>query len=284
MSLKSCMLGLHVGDSLGATLEFQRPSPTNKTHTEIIGGGKHQWRPGDPTDDTEMAMMVLESLIVNKKFDIYDLSGRFMEWLTQEPADVGRTTYNAINNLMNGISPFRSGCTGPFDQGNGSLMRCAPLAYFDVSEEVIIKQTSITHNHSLCHLADLVFIQAIREAEKGLSKNKIFENALIMSKQNKILHDHLIQIPDTKWEYLETSGFAVHALGAAFWGLLHTHSFEQALIEVVNRGDDADSAGAICGALCGAFYSEKQIPIRWLEKIKWRNRIEEMTMQHPPLG
>jgi ADP-ribosyl-[dinitrogen reductase] hydrolase len=278
MSLKSCMLGLHVGDSLGASLEFCPPSSEWNSHTEILGGGKHRWPVGSPTDDTEMAILVLESLIQHNSFNIYDLSGRFMEWLALGPSDIGRTTFLAINNLMNGVSPFRSGLTGPHDQGNGSLMRCAPLAYFNVQEHSIFKQAAITHNHPLCKIADYILIQAIRDAEKGLSKTEIYQNAIHNSQENPILFDHISKIQDLTWKELPTSGFVVHTLGAAFWGLLKSNTFEEALISIVNRGDDADSAGAVCGALCDSFYGETAIPGKWLQKIQLRSKIERILI------
>ncbi len=279
MSLKSCMLGLHVGDSLGASLEFLPPAPTSNFHTEIIGGGKHNWPVGSPTDDTELAIVILESLIENQQFDIYDISGRFMEWVAMGPADIGRTTFLAINNLMSGISPFKSGLSGKNDQGNGSLMRSAPLAYFRLNNNDLKKQTAITHNHPICISADHILVQAIKDAERGVDKETIFKNALKNSDKNKILQIYLENIPTLSWENLPSSGYVVHTLGAAFWGLLHTNSFEEAVIQTVNRGDDADSVGAVCGALCGAYYGEKAIPKRWLDKIQLKEKIENLLQR-----
>jgi len=65
-------------------------------------------------------------------------------------------------------------------------------------------------------------------------------------------------------------------LGSAFWALLNTNSFEEGLVEIVNRGDDADTCGAVTGALLGAFYGIDQIPHRWLEVIKQRKHITKL--------
>jgi ADP-ribosyl-[dinitrogen reductase] hydrolase len=268
------LLGLHVGDSLGASLEFLPPRKRSSFHKDIIGGGKHNWIAGDPTDDTEMMNLILESLVERGEFDLFDLSSRFIEWWSSEPKDMGRTTYFAIERMVQGIGPSRSGLSGPHDQGNGSLMRCAPLAFFDISDPDIIKQTAITHNHELCHLSDLILIHAIRLLSIGEDKWSVYE--LMLNKyahQNSLLFIHFNEIPHVKWHRLKTSPFVVESICAAFWGLLQTNSFEEALIKVVNRGDDADSVGAITGALCGAHYGLLEIPERWLQVIRLKKRI-----------
>jgi ADP-ribosylglycohydrolase len=114
------------------------------------------------------------------------------------------------------------------------------MAYFSIQETDIFNQAAITHNHPLCKIADYVFIQAIRDAEKGLSKTEIYQNAIHNSLENTILFAYISKIQDLTWEELPTSGFVVHTLGAAFWSLLKTNTFEEALISIVNRGDDAD--------------------------------------------
>ena len=61
---------------------------------------------------------------------------------------------------------------------------------------------------------------------------------------------------------------------AGLWGLVNCDSFEDALIQIVNRGDDADTCGAVTGALCGAYYGN--IPKRWLTKIKEHDTIIQL--------
>jgi ADP-ribosyl-[dinitrogen reductase] hydrolase len=274
----ACLLGLHCGDSLGATLEFQPPRPRDNFHTEIIGGGSLNWQPGEPTDDTTMMIMLLESLGTDKTLDIYDLSSRFIDWKMTEPKDMGRTTFYSIMNMIEGKSPSNWGMTGEYDQGNGSLMRCAPLSLIPFSETIINKQTAMTHNTKNCKVSDVILIAAIGDAYMGLDKDKIYKNMLERIPSDcKKLKSYMESIPETKWDDLETSGYVIHTLKAAFWGLYHTDSFEQALIEVVNRGDDADTCGAVTGALCGAYYGLESIPKRWLKVIKENSKITEFV-------
>ena len=56
------LLGVAVGDALGATVEFLSPSEINDrfgVHREIVGGGAFNWKPGEGTDDTDLTWAVL---------------------------------------------------------------------------------------------------------------------------------------------------------------------------------------------------------------------------------
>jgi ADP-ribosyl-[dinitrogen reductase] hydrolase len=53
------VLGLGTGAALGATYEFKRPEDVPEKSLEIMGG-VFGWEPGEPTDDTEIALAVLE--------------------------------------------------------------------------------------------------------------------------------------------------------------------------------------------------------------------------------
>ena len=272
------LLGLHVGDSLGATLEFGPPRDRNNFHVDITGGGKIGYKPGDPTDDTEMMMMLLESIVENKSFDIYDLSSRFMHWWLSNPPDIGNTTYHAIENMVNGKSPGKWGLSGVLDQGNGSLMRCAPLALLNLNLFKIAKHTAMTHNTSNCIVSDFLLISGIKDCFMNLDKKQIFTNTLNRIPENhEKIKEELESIPNTKWEDLQTTGYVIHTLKSAFWGLYHFDSFEEAIIEVVNRGDDSDTCGAVTGALCGAYFGMGAIPKRWLEVIQLREKIMELA-------
>ncbi len=69
--------------------------------------------------------------------------------------------------------------------------------------------------------------------------------------------------PNRRREELVNSGWVRHTLESAVWGLLTTGSFEEAVVQVVNLGNDADSAGVVVGALAGAAYGLDAIPARW---------------------
>lgn len=273
---KAMLLGLHIGDSLGATLEFSNGRNEENLLKEIIGGGPFQWNVGDATDDTDMMMCILKSLSEKSKFSLDDISERFINWRRSKPKDIGRTIHEAISDLiLRGLD--YGGIKGEFCRSNGSLMRCAPMALYDSSEEEIKKQTKLTHGEEICSLCDLIFIQALKDALAGKDKEEIYKNALARSKENQELYFSLLNIKKTSWDQLNTSGYVISSLFCAFWALMNHDSFEEALVYVINKGDDSDTCGAISGALLGAYYGLEGLPERWLNKIQYRNEIIKLV-------
>lgn len=268
------LLGLHVGDSLGAAMEFW-PANADLSHTEIISSGP--WRAGEPTDDTELMMAVLRSLKTTKELDLEDLRRSLIHWLGEGPKDVGTTTHNAIRRLERGES--FGGLDDPDQQANGTLMRCCPLALMSVAEPIldqaISAQARLTHGSTTCQLGDKILIYSLRVALAGGSKS---QTLVAMQEQIKKHSWFAKEFPDAMaapWNSLRTSGWVKDTLFAAAWALTNAPSFERGLIQIVNRGDDADTAGAVAGCLMGAVYGVDSIPERWLQKIELKEKIEE---------
>lgn len=82
----------------------------------------------------------------------------------------------------------------------------------------------------------------------------------------------------------EHQGFVRVAFRLAFWQLLHRRTFSDALLDTINRGGDADTNGAITGALLGAFHGRQAIPESWSESVLTcvpRRMDPEQTEYHP---
>lgn len=273
------LLGHHTGDALGATLEFQPPRHPNSWLRDIEGGGNFKWRPGQATDDTDLMLCVLDALVSRKEFSFPRLKNNLLEWYKSGPIDIGTTTRKGLIMLTRGHPVEHCGDDHEGSQGNGSLMRCAPLALLDTAAEtladVVKKQASITHAHPRCIRADWSLVSSLQALLQGHPKQSVYQSALLSLKaRDDVLYESLAGMSERVWEHLATSGYVVDTLTAGFWALLHSTSFEDAMVKVINRGDDADTCGAVAGALCGAFYGAKAIPHRWLNVIEQKGAIE----------
>jgi ADP-ribosylglycohydrolase len=71
-----------------------------------------------------------------------------------------------------------------------------------------------------------------------------------------------------------TKGFPAACIPTCLYLLMVTESFEEALTEVINLGGDADTAGAMLGAMAGALYGASAIPARWLDGLQNRAGLE----------
>lgn len=76
---------------------------------------------------------------------------------------------------------------------------------------------------------------------------------------------------------MRATGYVVHTLEAALWSFARTTNFRDAVLMAVNLGDDADTTGAVCGQIAGAFYGADGIPARWLELLAKRELITNLA-------
>ena len=266
-----CLLGLHAGDCLGATIEFKKASPTQNTHTEIIGGGVFNWRPGQPTDDTDMALCIMRSYMKKKMFDPVDVMLNFQSWYMGEHHDTGMTCRTAIKSFMDGAGVEECGVRNESAQGNGSLMRMAPMvALFNAKDAQIQQQTRLTHCSSVCVRYDMLFADALRMALSGADKDAIISRMVDYEPS-------LLKALALPWEQLPNSGWVIHSFNASMWALKNTSSFEEGVIAIANRGDDADTGAAITGALLGAYYGVDSIPERWINTLEACNEIKAIV-------
>lgn len=279
------LLGLAVGDALGATLEFSRRD-THPFHTEMTGGGPFHLRPGQWTDDTSMALALADSLICCRGFDPHDLMTRFLAWwqegrysCTGECFDIGTTTARALARFDRTGDPY-AGNTSEDEAGNGSLMRLAPVALFclnheNAADQLARDQSRVTHGAPQAVEACATFVQILRRAILGDPDPPHLpewqEHAAICA----IMAGAYRQ---KERDEISSSGYVVHTLEAALWCISQTTSFEEALVLAINLGGDADTVGAVTGQIAGATYGASAIPPRWLEKLAWREQIEAVTM------
>ena len=267
--------GLHVGDSLGATLEFGPPQEKELFHTDIIGGGPFSWSPGDPTDDTDMAIALLKSIAENKKFHRQSIIDNYLDWVRTNPKDIGGTIYSSLSAWQ--LDGYYTGARGERTRSNGSLMRCSPMALLPFDPYAIESQTKITHAEELCLEIDKVFIQLLQLCFIEKDKEKIHAKLKDWTQFDYHLKIKIEHIRRTQWDSVKTSGYVIDTFVSAVWALLHTDSFEDGLVKIVNRGDDSDTCGAVTGALLGAYYGVDSIPVRWLSMIREKQTIEDLV-------
>jgi len=285
---RGCLLGLSVGDALGAPLEGLSAAQIARRYgrlTEMQPDVRRGLRAGQTTDDTAMMLSILDSYNELAQFDPHDIAERFLDWYRRGPVDIGNLTREACENLLYGYNFERAGRDAweafpdSMRMGNGSLMRCAPtglLRYHDhihlVGESRVI--SGITHYDERCKLACVCLNLAIAHLLLVGIDGLLDELREFIEPRNTVLGYALNGIPALRVEELRTSGYVVDTLQTALWAVLYCTEFEEGLTLVVNRGQDADTAGAVAGALLGARFGADAIPRRWLDALEGRQRID----------
>ncbi len=269
-----CAVGAAVGDALGMPLEFGPAQSVNALVRDMRPG---RIPAGSFTDDTEMALALAESLLAHRPLDANDLARRFVAWQQSGPPDIGIHTRNVLSRIASGTG-WRDAiqavqAQNPDSAGNGSLMRCWPVAVacWDDLDRLLADsrlQSQVTHPHDECVAACAWANAALYHLFHGQSRGQALATALEDAAVPESLRRVVEQSPRLSRTVLANSGWVRHTLQSAVWGLMSTNSFEEAVIQVVNLGNDADTAGAVVGALAGAAYGFAAIPARWVQALR----------------
>ena len=296
----SCILGLAVGDALGVPYEFMRRDQAAAAELEHMrSGGYHQQPAGAWSDDTAMALASMDSLTRSGGFDAEDMMAAFQDWYrkavytsTGETFGVGGTVFRALHRARAGAPALRCGPTGIRDNGNGALMRFAPVALYCVfrelprAEEVqlVSDASAITHGHAISKLGCQIYTDFLRVLVKDGDKEtayrticaenyEVYFPADAVKAYERILDGALSDLP-RRW--LRESGYVVDTLEAALWATLREDSYVDAVGEVIHLGYDTDTAAAVTGSLCGVLYGRESIPREWRDELLRREYLEDL--------
>ncbi|RRD04595.1 ADP-ribosylglycohydrolase family protein [Arachnia propionica] len=286
-----CLLGLAAGDALGTTVEFQ-PRGSFPEVTDIVGGGVFDLEAGQWTDDTSMTLCLATSLVEMGGHDPRDQLERFRRWYrdgylssTGSCFDIGNQTVAALLDFEATGEPYRP-YAGEGSAGNGSLMRVAPLvlAYWrDPATAIRLSgdHSRTTHPARACVESCEAFGELLAAAVAGASKPELF--ALAMARAEQVTTPRLAEILAGSFrgrdrDAISSSGHVLDSLEAALWAFDATDDFASAVRLAVNLGDDADTVGAICGALAGAFHGSSGIPERWRNRLHDAQLIEKLGL------
>ncbi|HPH96907.1 MAG TPA: ADP-ribosylglycohydrolase family protein [Anaerolineaceae bacterium] len=268
-----CAVGAAVGDALGMPLEFgPKNAPANFTINMVPG----RLPAGSFTDDTEMAVALAESLMHASPLDPDDLTQRFISWYKTNPPDIGIQTRRILSRILAGSTWLQASNDDFHDHpgaaGNGSIMRCWPVALSrwdnpeDLTADTII-QSKITHPHPDCIEACVFVNQIIASFLLGCSLQDAYQRSLPFLSIHTGFQALITQAPSRSRNDLENTGWVRHTLESAVWALFTFPTFEEGLVNVVNLGNDADTAGAVYGAMAGAFFGLQSIPAQWRQTL-----------------
>jgi ADP-ribosylglycohydrolase len=279
---RGALVGLAIGDALGAAVEFQRPGSFAPV-TGYRNGGPHGLRAGEWTDDTSMALALADS-IASVGWDLNDQAKRYVDWwksgkysVNGRCFDIGIATRSALAAYVATKDAWTSGIRSEEASGNGSIMRLAPIPirYSRLFPNEIGELSRLAGESSLPTHASEQCVSACRYLATVLA-------ALIRGEEREVvlspdwtpmqeldalqpLHPLIREVALGSFHHksppaIQGSGWVVKSLEASLWAFHEASTFEEALLNAVNLGDDADTTGAICGQLAGAYWGESRIP------------------------
>jgi ADP-ribosylglycohydrolase len=243
-----------------------------------------------------MALCLAASLIECRGFDARDQMQRYVKWWREGYMsstgfffDIGGTTAEALRIFERTGDPF-AGSTDPGKAGNGSLMRLAPVPmfYFKSPGEAIERageSSRTTHGAQTAVDACRYFSGLLVGALGGVDKETLLSPRYCPVKgywDEHPLHPEILAVAEGSFKekdppQIRGGGFVVESLEAALWAFDRASSFREAILMAVNLGDDADTTGAICGQLAGAFYGSEALPEKWCSLLCHRERLMEYS-------
>jgi len=278
------LVGTGVGDSLGAGNEG------------FLGYRERREIGPRYTDDTHMMIGVAESLIENKGFDGEHMASTFIKNYEAEPwrgygpgpprifrlIKQGESWDKAAEKLYSG---------GSF--GNGSAMRVAPIGCFysdnpTLLREIAYKSSKLTHSHELGMegAALQAYATSLGIKSKGsldrdafLGELESFVKADIYKRKLKKIKE-LLRVNADRTTVIKELGNGIEAFNSvptAIYSFLANPSFEEALVYAVSLGGDADTIGAMTGAIAGAYWGIEAIPERWRDRLENGKFIEKLA-------
>jgi len=283
---QGCLLGQLSGDSLGSLVEFQTPETIAQFYPdgvrELANGGVHATLAGQPTDDSEMALLLARSLVKLRRYDPAMVKKEYESWLGSDPFDLGSTIASSLRSRVN-----------PDSQANGALMRISPLGIFGAGLDLkkvagwARADAAITHVHPVCQQVNALFVMAIATAiDKSLTPEVLFEQIGSWAKEmavEKAIMDVITQArnePPT--DFMHHQGWVLIAFQNALYQLEHAGDLASGVIDTVGRGGDTDTNAAICGALLGAVYGVEQIPEQWkVSVLSCRPNAKDKAVKQP---
>lgn len=298
------VFGLAMGDALGVPFEFKsRKVVSCYDLSGMWEYGTHNQPIGTWSDDTSMVLATLDAMSSNV-FSVGRVMDNYRAWLEKgkytangNVFDVGGTTCRAIERYIMGEDPDLCGEKDIYSNGNGSLMRMLPVAYYiwlhkglkidEASVDMISRFSSLTHAHSIsiecCVYYVYVALYIMAEGKELGLKNAIEHGILAVEQYYKnhggsvVLLERgthsLTELFKREREDILSTGYVVDSLEASLWSLYHSTKFKEAVEEAVSLGGDTDTTGAITGSLAGMYYGWNNLSVRWMGDLKNKKLI-----------
>ena len=304
--LKNGIIGFIIGDAMGVPLEFTKRR--NEKVIDMLEYGSHNMPKGSWSDDSSMVIAIMQSVIDSRgNINYKDIMNNFILWVEKgkftsnnKTFGVGGTTFKALRNyyyreeFIMYKDPLMCGIDDIKDNGNGSLMRILPIAYYcyckKLKEEEIYKLvkdiSSMTHRHNISILGCYIYVLFVIGILNGDKKEKIYKGIRkynydkyfdkeTINNYGRLL-DNDISLLDI--DNINSSGYVVKTLEAVIWCFMNSNDYNESIIKAINLGDDVDTIGALVGGLSGSYYNK--INNKWLKDIKRKDYLLDLCSRY----
>lgn len=290
MSLSSVQLDRAVGaivasaaaDALGSQYEFGPAHPDS--FGPVFGVGYFGHDVGEWTDDTSMAIPILDALARGDRLDDPDvragIAKRWVEW-SKTSRDVGAQTSAVLSRIPEVFdeSDARAAAEAVHRHagrsgGNGALMRTGPVALGFLSGPVSAlvpaarALSELTHWEADSATACILWSAAIRHAILTGELDVRGQLPLLPASDAKRWESLLDETRGAHpRDFQEANGWVVRAFQGALAAVASASSLTDAIERAIRGGGDTDTVGAIAGSLAGAVFGASALPVDWTRQL-----------------
>lgn len=300
---QGCLLGQLAGDALGSAVEFESASQIAREHPgglhRMADGGTWNTLAGQPTDDSELALMLARSIVEAGTYSPESAARAYHYWYHSDPFDCGRTTRRAIGAIRESdiargrAAKAASRAASRVSEANESLMRASPLGIWGFASDprrlalLARADSALTHPDEACCDSVDVFVTAVAHAIRtGSQPDGIYSVAVERARETRCDPAVLAALLDAAREppsdFMSQQGWVAIALQNAFHQLLHARSLEDGIVKTVMAGGDTDTNAAIAGALLGAVHGRGAVPPAWQRMILTCRPLAGLPGVHRP--
>lgn len=280
--IKGALFGLAIGDALGGTTEFLTKEEIKRIYgrvEDIVGGGVWGLEKGETTDDTAMTLGVARGILKNPQNPIEPIGKEFLKWYDSKPRDVGAIISTVLNSYNGDWEEAAKQAHFQYlnerSAGNGSLMRCLPiaLAYNDIHriEEISRKQSKMTHYDSLADDACVIYNRIAFHVLHGKGLNETINAEIQGTAYESSLNGEKPSCPP--------DGFVVNTFKWVLYWLLTCNSYGDVVIGAANEGNDSDTVAAIAGGLAGLECGFDGLPKEYCELLLVKDEMEQVAIE-----
>ena len=280
---EGAMLGLGIGDAMGAPYEGLPPSEMKKYKVPLDGYAvstrrAHVQTPGDFTDDTAHAMVWAAAMIKDRIVNGFSYLRGITSWKLHGYMSAHYSYFGIGNTTIKLLKSSKLDLDKP-SSTNGCVMRLAPIPLFyslrdlKACVDAAGASSAASHTHTTTRDSARLYAAIMWHILHGYTKAQLFSTNLFATMPDYVSsHPDLELMSDLNKVKLNLNdrGYSFEARGAmnyAVHALKETNSFAEGMEMIVRMGHDNDTTAAIYGALAGALYGLKNIPVSLQEQL-----------------
>ncbi|MFC6179805.1 ADP-ribosylglycohydrolase family protein [Lactiplantibacillus daowaiensis] len=273
-----------VGDAFGVPVEFNERDTYRVT--TMTGQGTWEQPRGSWSDDTSLTLALMDNLTTDGTYaDLFERFQAFMMWGAYTPRDetfdIGKTCAHAIRNrFINQLAPTACGDPSEFANGNGALMRLAPLALVlsdeaDITTRLQLTRdyTAMTHRHPRAILGSYLYLECLHAMLSGVPLRTAL--ATVPAQVQAVAEPEVIAewahyapyltptISELSRNQIRSTGYVVDTFGAALWCTAKAQTIQEAILLAANLGGDTDTVATIAATWAAVRYPTQTVPTSW---------------------